>query len=87
MFSRIKEIFGGCFMAFWWDSGKIESISGLLEEFWSGSGPESDQKSSKVVLCGQRRVQGPGAIALVEVNSQLLISLLGQKAATCCQNI
>ena len=71
-------------MDFWWDSGKIESVSGLLGDFWSRPGPESDQKSSKVVVCGQRRVQGPGAIALVKVNSQLLPRLLGQHAATCC---
>ena len=71
-------------MDFWSDSVKIESVSGILEDFWSKSGPESDQKSSKVVVCGQRRFQGPGAIALVKVSSQLLLSLLSQQAATCC---
>ena len=76
------------FLDFSWIFGgilaEIESVSGVLEDFWSKSGPESDQKSSKVVVCGQRRVQGAGAIAPVKVNSQLLLSLLGQQAATCC---
>jgi len=55
-----------------------------LKDFWSESSPESDQKFSKVVACGQRRAQGPGLISLVKVNSQLLLSLLGQQAAACC---
>ena len=50
-----------------------------LKDVWSESGPESDQKFSKV--CGQ---QGPGLISLVKVNSQLRLSLLGQQAAACC---
>ena len=76
-FGDFLWIFGGIL-------AKIESVSGLLEDAWSKSGPESDAKFSKVVVCGQRRVDGPGAIALVNVNSQLLLSLLTQQAATCC---
>ena len=69
------EIFGDCLCFFGGILADIESVSGLLEDYWSKSSPESDQKSSKVVFCGQRRVQGPEAIALVKVNSQLLLSL------------